>query len=47
MARMPQPLDTDMNPAGGAFADGSRALMALPRGFITGASLLIDGGVTA
>jgi len=62
----PGPIDTDMNPASGAFADNLRALMALPRygaaqevaglvsylagpeaGFITGASLLIDGGFTA
>ena len=62
----PGPIDTDMNPASGPFAEGLRALMALPRygaaaevaglvaylagpeaGFITGASLLIDGGFAA
>jgi len=62
----PGPIDTDMNPAQGDFADSIRALMALPRygsvdevasmvaylagpeaGFITGASLTIDGGFTA
>lgn len=62
----PGPIDTDMNPANGAFADGLRSLMALPRygageevaamvaylagpeaGFVTGASLTIDGGFTA
>jgi 3-oxoacyl-[acyl-carrier protein] reductase len=62
----PGPVDTDMNPAAGAFADSLRALMALPRyaspdeiaelvaylagaraGFVTGASLTIDGGFTA
>ena len=62
----PGPVDTDMNPAGGAFADTLRKLMALPRyaaaaeiaamvaylagpeaGFVTGASLTIDGGFTA
>jgi 3-oxoacyl-[acyl-carrier protein] reductase len=62
----PGPVDTDMNPAGGPFADALRALMAVPRfadadeiaalvaylagpdaGFITGASLAIDGGFTA
>jgi len=62
----PGPIDTDMNPAEGDFADGLRSLMSLPRygsgdeiaamvaylvgpeaGFVTGASLLIDGGFTA
>ncbi len=59
----PGPVDTDMNPSEGAFADSLKAMMALPRyaraeeiaamvaylagdeaGFITGASLMIDGG---
>ncbi len=62
----PGPIDTDMNPAEGDFADSLRTLMALPRygaaeeiaamvaylagpeaGFVTGASLTIDGGFTA
>jgi 3-oxoacyl-[acyl-carrier protein] reductase len=62
----PGPIDTDMNPAHGDFADLLRNLMALPRygtgdevaalvaylagpdaGFVTGASLTIDGGFTA
>lgn len=62
----PGPIDTDMNPASGEFADTLRGLMALPRygradevaamvaylagpeaGFVTGASLTIDGGFTA
>jgi 3-oxoacyl-[acyl-carrier protein] reductase len=62
----PGPVDTDMNPASGDFADTLRSLMALPRygdveeiaalvaylagpeaGFVTGASLTIDGGFTA
>ena len=62
----PGPVDTDMNPATGPFADSLRSLMALPRygsadeiaalvaylagpeaGFVTGASLTIDGGFTA
>ena len=62
----PGPVDTDMNPSGGAFTDSLKALMALPRyghvdeiaamvaylagpeaGFVTGASLTIDGGFTA
>jgi len=62
----PGPIDTDMNPADGAFADMLRKQMALPRyggvdevaglvaylagpeaGFVTGASLTIDGGFTA
>jgi 3-oxoacyl-[acyl-carrier protein] reductase len=62
----PGPVDTDMNPATGPFADSLRALMALPRygtadeiaamvsylagpdaGFVTGASLTIDGGFGA
>jgi 3-oxoacyl-[acyl-carrier protein] reductase len=62
----PGPIDTDMNPASGSFADTLRGLLALPRygsadevaalvaylagpeaGFVTGASLTIDGGFTA
>jgi 3-oxoacyl-[acyl-carrier protein] reductase len=62
----PGPIDTDMNPAQGDFADRLRSLMALPHyesadeiaalvaylagpeaGFVTGASLTIDGGFTA
>jgi 3-oxoacyl-[acyl-carrier protein] reductase len=62
----PGPVDTDLNPATGEFADTLRKLMALPRygaadeiaalvaylagpeaGFVTGASLTIDGGFTA
>jgi len=62
----PGPIDTDMNPADGDFAEALRKLMALPRygtvdevaamvaylvgpeaGFVTGASLTIDGGFTA
>jgi len=62
----PGPIDTDMNPAHGPFAETLKGLMALPRygsveeiagmvaylagpeaGFITGASLTIDGGFTA
>lgn len=62
----PGPVDTDMNPATGQFADSLRAIMALPRyaqadeiaamvaylagpeaGFVTGASIMIDGGFTA
>jgi len=62
----PGPVDTDLNPATGEFADKLKALMALPRyghvdeiaamvaylaspeaGFVTGASLTIDGGFTA
>ena len=62
----PGPVDTDMNPADGEFAEMLRKLMALPRygtvdeiaamvaylagpeaGFVTGASLTIDGGFTA
>jgi 3-oxoacyl-[acyl-carrier protein] reductase len=62
----PGPVDTDMNPATGDFAEMLKKLMALPRyaqadevaamvaylagpeaGFITGASLTIDGGFTA
>jgi 3-oxoacyl-[acyl-carrier protein] reductase len=62
----PGPIDTDLNPAVGDFADMLRQLMALPRygsgdevaalvaylagpeaGFVTGASLTIDGGFTA
>lgn len=62
----PGPIETDMNPSTGEFADMLRKLMALPRygtaeevaglvaylagpeaGFVTGASLTIDGGFTA
>jgi 3-oxoacyl-[acyl-carrier protein] reductase len=62
----PGPVDTDPNPAAGAFAETLKKLMALPRyghvdevaamvaylagpdaGFVTGASLTIDGGFTA
>jgi len=62
----PGPIDTDMNPADGDFAEMLKKLMALPRygsgdevaglvaylagpeaGFVTGASLTIDGGFTA
>jgi 3-oxoacyl-[acyl-carrier protein] reductase len=62
----PGPVNTDLNPATGEFADMLRKLMALPRygstdeiaalvaylagpeaGFVTGASLTIDGGFTA
>jgi 3-oxoacyl-[acyl-carrier protein] reductase len=62
----PGPVDTDMNPAEGGFADMLRTLMALPRygtpaeiagmvaylagpeaGYVTGASLTVDGGFTA
>ena len=62
----PGPVDTDMNPAEGAFAEMLKKLMAIPRygnadeiaamvaflagpeaGFITGASLTIDGGFTS
>jgi 3-oxoacyl-[acyl-carrier protein] reductase len=62
----PGPVDTDMNPATGPFADALKSLMALPRygqadeiaslvsylagpeaSYITGASLMIDGGFTA
>lgn len=62
----PGPVDTDMNPASGPFAESLKALMALPRygsgdeiaamvsylagpeaGFVTGASLTIDGGFDA
>ena len=62
----PGPVDTDMNPAEGEFAESLKKLMALPRyahadeiaamvaylagpeaGFVTGASLLIDGGFAA
>jgi 3-oxoacyl-[acyl-carrier protein] reductase len=62
----PGPVDTDMNPANGEFAEMLKKLMALPRygtvdeiagmvaylasseaGFITGASLMIDGGFSA
>lgn len=62
----PGPIDTEMNPAEGEFADQLKALMALDRygkadeiaafvtylagpeaGYITGASLTIDGGFSA
>jgi 3-oxoacyl-[acyl-carrier protein] reductase len=62
----PGPVDTEMNPASGEFAESLKKLMALPRyanadeiagmvaylasgeaGFITGASLMIDGGFSA
>jgi len=62
----PGPVDTDMNPSVGEFADLNRSFMALKRyakpeeiasfvaylaspeaSFITGASLLVDGGYTA
>lgn len=62
----PGPVDTDMNPASGDFAETLKSLMALPRygkddeiasfvaylagpeaGYITGASLTIDGGFSA
>jgi 3-oxoacyl-[acyl-carrier protein] reductase len=62
----PGPVNTDMNPSDGAFAESMKALMALDRygrgeeiaamvaylagpdaGFVTGASLTIDGGFAA
>src|SRR5947209_13370450 len=62
----PGPVDTDLNPATGEFAEMLKKVMALPRyahadeiaamvaylagpetGFVTGASLTIDGGFTA
>jgi 3-oxoacyl-[acyl-carrier protein] reductase len=62
----PGPVDTDMNPADGPFAEMLRGFMAIPRygtaqeiaamvawlcspesGYVTGASLTIDGGFTA
>jgi 3-oxoacyl-[acyl-carrier protein] reductase len=62
----PGPVDTDMNPANGPFAENLKSLMALKRfghteeiaglvsylagpeaGFVTGASLTIDGGFAA
>ena len=62
----PGPVDTDMNPATGQFAESLKGLMALSRygqgdeiaamvaylagpeaGFVTGASLTIDGGFSA
>src|ERR1043165_7235555 len=62
----PGPVDTDMNPDSGPFAESLKAMMALPRyarvdeiagmvsylagpeaAFVTGASLLIDGGFAA
>jgi 3-oxoacyl-[acyl-carrier protein] reductase len=62
----PGPVDTDLNPAIGPFAESLKAVMAIKRyaqgdeiaalvaylagpdaGFITGASLTIDGGFTA
>jgi 3-oxoacyl-[acyl-carrier protein] reductase len=62
----PGPVDTDMNPAEGPFAEMLKSLLAVPRyaagdeiaamvaylvgpeaGFVTGASLAIDGGFSA
>jgi 3-oxoacyl-[acyl-carrier protein] reductase len=62
----PGPVDTEMNPADGPFAETMKGLMALPRyghadeiagmvsylagpeaAYVTGASLLIDGGFAA
>lgn len=62
----PGPVDTDMNPSNGPFAESLKSLMALKRyghteeiagmvsylagpeaGFVTGASMTIDGGFTA
>jgi 3-oxoacyl-[acyl-carrier protein] reductase len=62
----PGPIDTDMNPAEGDFAESLKKLMAMPRygtvedvaglvaflagpdaGFITGASMTVDGGFLA
>lgn len=62
----PGPVDTEMNPDDGAFAETMKSLMAIPRyghadeiaamvsylagpeaAFVTGASLLIDGGFAA
>ena len=62
----PDPVDTEMNPGEGEFAEMLNKLVALPRygsvdeiagmvaylaspeaGFITGASLMIDGGFSA
>ena len=54
----PGPVDTDMNPADGEFADSLRGHIAVQRygrgeeaspeaGYVTGASLKIDGGFTA
>ncbi|MBX9258754.1 3-oxoacyl-ACP reductase FabG [Desmonostoc muscorum CCALA 125] len=62
----PGPVDTDMNPADGPFADSIKGMIALQRyghsdeiagmvsylasaeaGFVTGASLKVDGGFTA
>jgi 3-oxoacyl-[acyl-carrier protein] reductase len=62
----PGPVDTDMNPADGPFAEAMKGWMALGRygrgeeiaamvsylagpeaGFVTGASLTIDGGFAA
>lgn len=62
----PGPVDTEMNPAEGPFAEGLKKILAIPRyaqadeiagmvsylasaeaGFITGASLKIDGGFAA
>jgi len=62
----PGPVDTDLNPANGPFAETLKKMMALPRyasgdeiaamvaylagpeaGFVTGASLMIDGGFSA
>ena len=65
-AVQPGPVDTDMNPAGGPFAETLKSMMALKRygtadevaglvaylaspiaGYVTGASLTIDGGFDA
>jgi 3-oxoacyl-[acyl-carrier protein] reductase len=62
----PGPIDTDMNPATGPFAEMLKKLLAIPRygsvdevaalvaylagpeaGYVTGASLTVDGGFTA
>jgi 3-oxoacyl-[acyl-carrier protein] reductase len=62
----PGPVDTDMNPADGPFAEMLKGLLAVPRyghadeiaglvaylagpeaGYVTGASLTIDGGFAA
>lgn len=62
----PGPVDTDMNPSNGPFADALRGMMAIPKygtgadvaalvsfiaapssGYMTGASLTIDGGFGA
>jgi 3-oxoacyl-[acyl-carrier protein] reductase len=62
----PGPVDTEINPASGEFAETLKKLMALPRygtveeiagmvaylagpeaGYVTGTSLIIDGGFNA